>query len=66
MLKNAIESANYYLNMSKHKYNVQYSYEKRLISVDAGFGASTMAVIHHAGLCFYRIFCNCSDNTAKT
>jgi len=56
-LKNAIKSADYY-NTRKRRYNLHYSYEEKFNPMQAGCGASVMAVFHHDGLCFDRIFCN--------
>jgi hypothetical protein len=50
MLKNSIESADYF-DIRILRYDHLCSYERRLNLMQTGFGASTMAVFHHAGLC---------------
>lgn len=56
MLKNAIESADYYPDARKRRHGLRCCYEKGTNLSEAGCGASTMAVFHHAGLYFVWIF----------
>jgi hypothetical protein len=66
MLKNVIESADYYFGMRKRRYNPQCSFERRFYMMQTSCGASTMAVFHHPGLCFDKIICNSKVNNIKT
>jgi hypothetical protein len=59
MQKKAIESADYYPDSRKRRHNSGEAMEKGLTLLQAGSGASTMAVFHHAGFYFGRISWGC-------
>ncbi len=52
VLKNAIESANYCPDSRKRSLNFERLREKGFLLLQAGCGASTMAVFQHTGLYF--------------
>ncbi len=58
MLKNTIESADYYPYSRKRRHDLPSCYKKDINPTKALCGASTMAVLHHAGLFFDLIFAN--------
>jgi hypothetical protein len=52
MLKNAIESADYYPDSRKRRHSLQWNYEEGIMLQQARCRASTMTVFHKAGVYF--------------